>query len=61
MCIRDRDYVFVVIHGIRDLNEIEVLKNRIEFDQEKLVNFDNFVTLTSQYREYIKNKTWKTN
>ena len=35
----------------------------IEFEQhkEKLVNFDNFVTLTSQYREYIKNKTWKTN
>ena len=57
----NEDYVFVVIHGIRDLNEIEVLKNRIEFDQEKLVNFDNFVTLTSQYREYIKNKTWKTN
>ena len=55
------DYVFIVIHGIRDLNEIEVLKNRIEFDQEKLVNFDNFVTLASQYREYIKNKTWKTN
>ena len=57
----NEDYVFIVIHGIRDLNEIEVLKNRIEFDQEKLVNFDNFVTLASQYREYIKNKTWKTN
>ena len=56
----NEDYVFIVIHGIRDLNEIEVLKNRIEFDQEKLVNFDNFVTLASQYREYIKNKTWKT-
>ena len=55
------DYVFIVIHGIRDLNEIEVLKNRIEFDHEKLVNFDNFVTLASQYREYIINKTWKTN
>ena len=57
----NEDYVFIVIHGIRDLNEIEVLKNRIEFDQENLVNFDNFVTLASQYREYIKNKTWKTN
>ena len=55
------DYIFVVIHGIRNLNEIEVLKNVIEFDKEKLVNFDNFVTLASQYREYIKNKTWKTN
>ena len=57
----NEDYVFIVIHGIRDLNEIEVLKNRIEFDHEKLVNFDNFVTLASQYREYIINKTWKTN
>ena len=57
----NEDYVFIVIHGIRDLNEIEVLKNRIQFDREKLVNFDNFVTLASQYREYIKNKTWKIN
>ena len=53
------DYVFVVVHGIRDPQNIEIFKDRIQFSSSSTIEEQNFVALTSQYRDYIKNKTWK--
>jgi len=58
--VYDETYSFVVIHGIRDTQEIEILKaNQGMKSALALETLDNFVTLTSQYRAYMKNKTWK--
>ena len=56
--IYNEKYLFVVVHGIRDLNKVVLLKNQKELKEDKFVNKENFVTLASQYRDYIKNKTW---
>ena len=58
--VYDETYSFVVIHGIRDTQEIEILKaNQGMKSALSLETLDNFVALTSQYRAYMKNKTWK--
>ena len=58
--VYDETYSFVVIHGIRDTQEIEILKaNQGMKSALALETLDNFVALTSQYRAYMKNKTWK--
>jgi len=58
--VYDETYSFVVIHGIRDTQEIEILKaNKGMKSALALETLDNFVALTSQYRAYMKNKTWK--
>lgn len=56
--IYNQDYLFVVVHGIRDQGEIDQWKTQIKEQQSPFTNKENFVTLASQYREYIKNKTW---
>ena len=55
------DFVFVVVHGIRDPKEIENWKTQQKRYKSKAEQNDNFVTLASQYREYMKNKTWINN
>ena len=52
------DYIFVVVHGIRDPKNIDSWKARNQFKLSSLLEEQNFVTLASQYQEYIKNKTW---
>ena len=52
------DYIFVVVHGIRDPKNIDFWKARNQFKLSFLLEEQNFVTLASQYQEYIKNKTW---
>jgi hypothetical protein len=54
----NKEFVFVVVHGIRDPKEIENWKIQQERYNSTTVQNDNFVTLASQYREYMKNKTW---
>ena len=49
---------FVVIHGIRDPNIIQNLKSKGQFAKRDIFKKENFVTLASKYRDYIKNKTW---
>jgi hypothetical protein len=51
----NKEFVFVVVHGIRSPKEIENWKTQLQLN----TNNHNFVTLASQYREYLKNKTWK--
>ena len=55
------DFVFVVVHGIRDPKEIENWKTQQKRYKSKAEQNDNFVTLASQYWEYMKNKTWINN
>ena len=52
------DYIFVVVHGIRDPKNIDFWKTKNQFKLSSLLEEQNFVTLASQYQEYIKNKTW---
>ena len=52
------DYIFVVVHGIRDPKNIDFWKVKNQFKLSSLLEEQNFVTLASQYRDYIKNKTW---
>ena len=51
-------YDFVVIHGIRDPKVIQNLKSEGLFANKDISKKENFVTLASKYRDYIKNKTW---
>ena len=58
--VYNEEYDFIVIHGIRDLQEIKSLKGLDSIDTLLGLNTkDNFVTLASEYRTYIKNKNWK--
>ena len=54
----DKETVFVVVHGIRDPQEVETLKNSEQQRLAGLKSKENFVTLASQYRNYLKNKNW---
>ena len=55
----NKDYIFVVVHGIRDPKNIEMCKEKMQFKSSNLLKEHNFVALTSQYQDYLKNKTWK--
>ena len=55
----NKEFVFVVVHGIRSPKEIENWKTQLQLNTNTPTNNHNFVTLASQYREYLKNKTWK--
>ena len=55
----NKDYIFVVVHGVRDPKNIEMCKAKMQFKSSKLLKEHNFVALTSQYQDYLKNKTWK--
>ena len=54
----NKDYIFVVVHGIRNQKNIDIWKAEGQFELSSLLKQQNFVTLTSQYQEYLKNKTW---
>ena len=55
----NKDYIFVVVHGVRDRKNIEMCKAKMQFKSSNLLKEHNFVALTSQYQDYLKNKTWK--
>ncbi len=58
--VYSEEYDFIVVHGIRDLQEIKALKGLDSINTLLGLNTkDNFVTLSSEYRTYIKNKNWK--
>ena len=56
----DSEYTFVVVHGIRDLQEVEIIERNQRLQELLANNKENFVALTSQYRAILKNKNWKT-
>ena len=55
----NEEYIFVVVHGIRDPQEVKNIETNgglVELIQR---NSENFVALASQYRTILKNKNWK--
>jgi tetratricopeptide (TPR) repeat protein len=54
----DEEYTFVVVHGIRDPQEVENWKQNQSLGSLSIETIDNFVALSSQYRSFIKNKNW---
>lgn len=55
----NEEYIFVVVHGIRDPKEVKNIETNgglVELIQR---NSENFVALASQYRTILKNKNWK--
>ena len=54
----NREYNFLVIHGILNINLLNEFQEKLLEKYDYQVNTNNFVALSSQYREIIKNKTW---
>src|SRR6056300_11368 len=52
-------HTFVVIHGIRDVEETQNQKANLGILALVEENKENFVALASRYRSIIKNKNWK--
>jgi len=52
-------FVFVVVHGILDPNEIEQWLEENKTNPLTVLTNENFVALASQYRTYLKTKSWK--
>ena len=55
----NREYNFLVIHGILNIDLLNEFQEKLLEKYDYQVNTNNFVALSSQYREIIKNKTWK--
>ena len=55
----NREYNFLVIHGILNIDLLNEFQEKLSEKYDYQVNTNNFVALSSQYREIIKNKTWK--
>jgi len=56
----DEEYIFVVVHGIRDPQEVKNIETEGRLEELIQRNSENFVALVSQYRTILKNKNWKT-
>jgi len=54
----NREYNFLVIHGILNINLLNEFQEKLSEKYDYQVNTNNFVALSSQYREILKNKTW---
>ena len=54
----NREYNFLVIHGILNIDLLNEFQEKLLEKYDYQVNTNNFVALSSQYREIIKNKTW---
>ena len=54
----NREYNFLVIHGILNIDLLNEFQEKLIEKYDYQVNTNNFVALSSQYREIIKNKTW---
>ena len=55
----DKDYNFIVVHGIRNRNNINTWIKSKGKDAEDFKQTNYFVVLAHNYRKLIKNKTWK--
>ena len=55
----DKDYNFIVVHGIRNRNNINTWIKSKGKDAEDFKKTNYFVVLAHNYRKLIKNKTWK--
>jgi len=56
--IYNSDYQFIVIHGIKSKLEIDSIKQKLPHTTLKLLDSNNFVTLSSQFRKIFIEKSW---
>lgn len=54
----NREYVFLVLHGIKDIKSFKQFKEKLTEKYDHILSTNNFVALSSQYRELLKNKNW---
>ena len=54
----NREYNFLVIHGILNINSLNQFQQKLSEKYDYQLNTNNFVALSSQYGEILKNKTW---
>jgi tetratricopeptide (TPR) repeat protein len=54
----NREYNFLVVHGILNIDLLNEFQEKLSEKYGYQVSTNNFVALSSQYREIIKNKTW---
>ncbi len=54
----NREYNFLVIHGILNINLFYEFQEKLSEKYDYQLNTNNFVALSSQYGEILKNKTW---
>ena len=56
--IYNSDYQFIVIHGIKSKLEIDSIKQKLPHTTLKLLDSNNFVTLSAQFRKIFIEKSW---
>lgn len=54
----DEEYIFIVVHGIRNQNDIDGWLRQDKDWASAISQTNNFVALATQYREYMINKNW---
>ena len=52
------DYQFIIIHGIKSKLQVDSVKQKLPKTTFKLINTNNFVALSAQFREMFIEKTW---
>ncbi|MDA0201410.1 MAG: hypothetical protein O2806_06395 [Bacteroidetes bacterium] len=52
----DQDQTFLVLHGIRNRRKLNDLKNKLKEIEEDLLNTNNFVVLSADYRKMLLDK-----
>ena len=55
----NNDYQFIVIHGIKSKLQIDSIKQKLPESTLKLLDSNNFVALSAQFRKIFIEKSWK--
>ena len=56
--IYNNDYQFIVIHGFKSKADIDSIKQKLPLSTSKLLDSNNFVTLSAQFRKIFIEKSW---
>ena len=54
----DNQYKFIVIHGIKSKTKALIIRENLPKTTLKLIDSNNFITLSSQYRKLFLEKAW---
>ena len=57
----DQDQTYLVLHGIRNKRKLNEWIKRFDGTDQKILNTNNFVVLSSDYKKMLLNKTQFTN
>ena len=56
--VYNNDYQFIIIHGIKSKLQIDSIKQKLPMTTLKLLDTNNFVALSSQFRKIFIEKSW---